>query len=153
MLPNSNLILTTPMPENLSISMSFEINPELKSIDLFHLFRDFNSFQIDKFNNNIDYNNFKKFIDKILNFINFNVPRKFNKVHQFTRSIRNYINAGIKLNYLYPTNFININININDLNNLNRNLNSNSSLQINSIKNYGTPPKNRKIRKIEFHTP
>ena len=109
MLPDSKLILPTPMPENLSISMSFKINQELQCIDLFHLFRDFNSFDSQKFNSNIDYLNFRDFIDKILNKIKFSIPLKYSKVHNFTRSIRNFRDT-IDLYYLYPKNFQKLNL-------------------------------------------
>jgi tRNA A-37 threonylcarbamoyl transferase component Bud32 len=112
MLPDSNLILTTPMNENLEFSMNFKEYPQFKTIDLFHLFRDFNSFDSTKFHSSEYYNNFKNFkdfIDKILLMINFQEPQGYSSVHSFTRSIYNF-ESKINLFYLYPENFQELNL-------------------------------------------
>jgi hypothetical protein len=108
-LPDSNLILTTPMSENLEFSMNFKEYPQFKTIDLFHLFRDFNSFESTKFHSGKDYKNFKNFIDKILGIINFQEPHGYSSVHSFTRSIYNF-ESKINLYYLYPENFQELNL-------------------------------------------
>ena len=112
---NKNIILTSPVSENISRKYILNLDEEygLKALDLFHLIDNLKSFErnnttINEFKGYFNkFDEYKKFIEKLTALYPYKALNK-TKIHIPTREI-NFFNESYS--NLYPENFLNIELN------------------------------------------